>query len=104
MGIPDPNLYDEFGLPRFILEDDREVTGKELPHQIDIQLIEHAAEVDRIRITFRRGVVMIFEEMFESGVIVCQLQTEKGTRQFAVYDPGQTGYNAMKVNAPVEIL
>lgn len=104
MGTQEDSNLDEFGLPRFILEDDREVTGKEPSYQVDVNLVEHAADVDKVRITFRRGAVMIFEEMFESGVVVCQLQTEKGTRQFAVYDPNQTGYNAMKVNAPIEIL
>lgn len=104
MGTEENPNVDEFGLPKFILEDDREVTGKEQPYQVDVNLVDHAADVDKVRITFRRGAVIILEEMFESGVVVCQLQTEKGTRQFAVYDPNQTGYNAMKVNAPVEIL
>jgi len=104
MGAEENSNLDEFNLPKYILEDDREVTGKDPSYQVDVNLLEHSADVDRIRVTFRRGAVIILEEMFESGVVVCQLQTEKGTRQFAVYDPNQTGYNAMKVNAPVDIL
>lgn len=94
---------DEFGLPTHIAEDDREVTGKEPSHIFELNMLEQSAEIDKVRIVFRSGIEFIFEEVWHSGVVVCMVKTTKGQRPFAVYDPAQSGFNAMKVNAPSEI-
>src|SRR3989337_2141239 len=96
---------DEFGLPKFIIEDYGEVRGeKQQKHELLIDFNEQPAEVDKIRITLRCGVSLIIEELWNSGVTQMSIQTKKGQAQFAVYDPNQSGYNAMKVNAPIDIL
>lgn len=101
--INEQPVTDELGLPTHIVESEREITGKEPTHQIDINLLEQEAQVDRIRLVFRSGVELLFEEIWHSGVVVCMIKTQKGQKPFAVYDPNQSGYNALKVNSPVEI-
>lgn len=98
-----PNL-DEFGLPRFISEADTDVRGGEQKHEILIDLNEQPAEVDKLRITLRCGVSLIIEELWDTGKTLMSIQTHKGQAQFAVFDPNESGYNAMKVNAPIDIL
>lgn len=96
---------DEFGLPKSIREDYSDVgNNKEQQHEILIDLIEQPAEVDKIRITLRCGVSLIIEELWSTGKTIMYIQTSKGQAQFAVYDPNESGYNAMKVNAPTNIL
>lgn len=90
--------------PDFIEETPREVTGDIPTYDINFNLNEHPADVDKIRITFRCGVSVTIQEIWHSGAIVCSISTTKGTDTFAVYNPNETGYNAMKVKAPVEIL
>lgn len=96
---------DEFGLPKHIAESPREVTGTEqIPHQLDINLLEHAAEIDKVRVMFRSGVEFLLEEVWHNGVITISIRTKKGQRSFATYNPNEAGYNAMRVSAPVDIL
>lgn len=101
----DPNL-DEFGLPKVIKEDYSDVGSnvEEQKHELIIDLLEQPAEVDKIRIMLRCGASLIIEELWNSGVTQMSIRTNKGQAQFAVYDPNQAGYNAMKVNAPTGIL
>jgi len=97
---------DEFGLPTHISESSREVTGEgQTSHEYIINLNELAQEIDKVRVIFRsQGIEIFLEEMWQNGMILMSIRTEKGQAQFASYNPSEAGYGAMRVSAPVEIL
>ena len=95
---------DELGLPRFIVDDNREVTGISESHEITVNLLEQPAELDKVRVLFRNGAALVVQEMWQNGVVVFSLQTNKGQKQFAVYDPRFSGMSSFKVSAQLDIL
>ena len=95
---------DNLGLPTHIDTSPVEVDGKDVPYQLDINLKELPQEQDKLRITFRSGVIVILEELWHSQMIRMSLVTAKGQKEFAVFDPTASGFNAMKVKTPIEIL
>ena len=95
---------DQFGLPTLIDVSPLEVDGKDAQDELFINLKELPSTLDKVRITFRSGITLILNELWFNQAIRMSIITSKGQGEFAVFDPTASGFNAMKVKTPTDIL
>ncbi len=96
---------DELGLPSYIDDKPPEVGEKiETTDEIVINLATLDPMIDKIRIQVRCGTTFRLRELWHNGAVSISMQTPKGERDVIVYNPQLSGFNAIKIQNPVDIL